>query len=513
MHMLAMNQVYSYSRFSTPEQSQGNSLRRQSDAAAKWAEDRGLILDDTLRMADEGVSAYRGTNTDVDKGLGLFLYACREGLIETGSYLLVENLDRISRMTPRKAQALIGEIVDAGVTIVTLSDGQEYTAKRLDNDPIALLIMLMVSWRAHEESKVKGRRVAAAWAAKRERVRSGQDRVLTARAPAWLAREGQGWRVVENRAAIVKRIYAMTLAGAGEHSIAGALNAEGVPVMGRGMMWHRSSISKILRNPAVIGRLIPGRIEYIDGKRRRVTEEPIDEAFPPVISMEDWAAVCTLKDGKAASQRGRHAARPLTNILAGLAKCPDCGSTMTRVYKGAKNGNPKLVCTKAKAGAADHPYTSVNLEEVTQAFMSDWQILLIDIPAGERGPDLDRQFLELSTNIDALQDHLQELLIAVEAAPSAALAVRIRTLEEEIKTYKALHDELEDRRYMVDGGVSSKRMSDLADAMEAESLDIPKVNAALKVLFSQVTIDHHKGWLRFHWRQGGEVELIYKWMD
>ena len=116
--------VYSYTRFSTPEQASGDSSRRQSDAALRWAKGKGLELDAALSLTDEGVSAYRGGNVEEDRGLGAFLFACREGLIERGSYLLVESLDRISRMTPRRVQRLLDDIVDAGVTIVTLNDGQ-----------------------------------------------------------------------------------------------------------------------------------------------------------------------------------------------------------------------------------------------------------------------------------------------------------------------------------------------------------------------------------------------------
>ena len=92
--------VYSYTRWSTPEQAKGDSARRQSEAALRWADRHGYILDDSLRISDEGVSAYRGTNA-LDGGLSRFLEACRRGLIEPGSFLLVESLDRISRMSPR----------------------------------------------------------------------------------------------------------------------------------------------------------------------------------------------------------------------------------------------------------------------------------------------------------------------------------------------------------------------------------------------------------------------------
>lgn len=178
--------VYSYTRFSTPEQAAGDSYRRQSEAAAKWAKERGLVLDEKLALSDEGVSAFRGANTAEDAGLGRFLYACREGLIDPGSYLIVENLDRISRADPFDAQAQFMEIVRNRVTIVTLQDGQEYSRERMTAEPWALMAAFMVAVRAHEESKTKGRRVAAAWAEKRRRVRDGTDPMLTGRAPPWL---------------------------------------------------------------------------------------------------------------------------------------------------------------------------------------------------------------------------------------------------------------------------------------------------------------------------------------
>ncbi len=53
---------YSYSRFSSPEQKKGDSLRRQNEYAEKWAQKNGFELDDTLRMQDEGLSAFRGAH-------------------------------------------------------------------------------------------------------------------------------------------------------------------------------------------------------------------------------------------------------------------------------------------------------------------------------------------------------------------------------------------------------------------------------------------------------------------
>ena len=437
--------VYSYTRFSTPEQAHGDSTRRQSDAAAKWAARHGLILDETLSLFDKGVSAYRGTNTDEDKGLGAFLFACRSGLIPQGSYLLVESLDRISRMTPRKAQRLIDDIVDAGVTICTLNDGQEYDATRLDADPMALLIGIMVAWRAHEESKTKGRRVAEAWAEKRRKVRSGEHAKLTAKAPAWLLWSTDGWTFKAPHHETVQRVFQLTIEGMGEHKIAALFNSEGVPVMGRGKMWHRSTIAKLLRSEATIGTLTPAFLSFTTGKRQRVFEAPITGAYPAVISQADWIAVRAIKNGGATMRRGRGATAPLSNIFAGLARCPECGAAMTRVHKG-NGAKPRLVCTRAKAGAATHGYRSIYQDTVEAAFLSGWEALFVDVPAGTQGKTLDRECDDLQGVIWETVDRLEQQVAVFDRTPSNTTASHIRSMEIQLESLrgdlKALQDQI-----------------------------------------------------------------------
>lgn len=381
-HLSVPGKVYSYTRFSTPEQAKGDSYRRQSDAAERWAAARGLTLDDQLSMADEGMSAYRGSNTTAG-ALGTFLQLCQRGLIEPGSFLVVESLDRISRMEPLYAQQVFSSIVMSGVTIVTLSDGQEYSTESLKRNYMGLMMALMVSFRAYEESATKGRRVAAAWAERRRRVAAGETKRLTKRGPSWLLPDGEGWREDEEKAETVRRIFRLTLDGLGEHAIAKLFVREGVPVLGRGKHWHRSTVSKVLRNPAVMGTLIPGHIKYLNGRKTRQHEQAVPNAFPAVVSEADWLAVRTLKGGAVAAVRGRHAGKGAAHLLAGLAKCPSCGSSMVRVNKGgtAKAGRPKLVCSKAKIGAGCS-YLSVAVDATEGALLRNWGLLLADVPAG-----------------------------------------------------------------------------------------------------------------------------------
>src|SRR5690606_26294712 len=152
--------AYSYIRFSSPEQARGDSLRRQTAKAEEWCAKRGIVLDDTLR--DLGVSAFRGANRDIG-ALRSFLDEVKRGKVVRGSFLIVESLDRLSREAVLDAAARLFDLILAGVTVVTLSDGQEYSADRLRNDWTPLIVSIAIMARAHEESRIKGERVAEAW--------------------------------------------------------------------------------------------------------------------------------------------------------------------------------------------------------------------------------------------------------------------------------------------------------------------------------------------------------------
>lgn len=312
----------------------------------------------------------------------------------------------------------------------------------------------------------------------------------------------------------IRRIYQDTINGAGEHAIAQALNAELVPIMGRGKMWHRSTVSKILRNAAVVGTLVPGRLDYSTGKRVRVFEAPIANFYPAAVSMAEWTAVRAIKDGSIARARGKSAGAPIQNMLAGLARCPECGAAMTRVYKGsaAKFGRPKLVCTKAKAGAAAHGYVSVAIDAVHDAIASGWPKLSDGVPAGNRELELDRQAYDLQGEISGTEDRLAELLDLLDRKPSFVLSSRVQAAEASLAALRASLQSVEQARAVADGGLIHSRLEALEGAFDvdkAEAFDVGKVNAALRLLFSGVTVDYRTGWLRFDWRQGGVTELVY----
>src|SRR5688500_8402325 len=105
--------VISYLRFSGKEQGKGDTTRRQKTGSQEWVSARDLVIDDNFRLADEGVSAFRGANVSDTAALGRLLKMVKAKQIPAGSILLVESLDRLSRQ----------EILPALEIFITLLNG------------------------------------------------------------------------------------------------------------------------------------------------------------------------------------------------------------------------------------------------------------------------------------------------------------------------------------------------------------------------------------------------------
>jgi DNA invertase Pin-like site-specific DNA recombinase len=117
---------------------QGDSQRRQFDAALNYAREKGLELDEELTFHDLGVSGFRGANANTGK-LKAFRRAVEDERVEAGSYLLVEDFDRLSRMNPWDAMPVFQEIINAGITVVTLKDREVWHRDALRANPLLLM--------------------------------------------------------------------------------------------------------------------------------------------------------------------------------------------------------------------------------------------------------------------------------------------------------------------------------------------------------------------------------------
>lgn len=496
--------AYSYLRFSTPEQRKGDSFRRQTNMAQEYARQHNLDLDETLTFHDEGVSGFRGQNAGAGR-LADFREAVRVGLVPQGSVLLVEQLDRLSRMVPRRAMRVLEDIVDAGVSVVTLNDGREYSPASIDTDHTDLLISLLTFIRANEESETKSRRLKQSWSAKRANI---SLRPLTSKAPAWLQlnRETGRFEPIQERAATVERIFSMTLHGIGQHKIAEILNAEHIRPWGRGKHWQRSYIKKVLTNPAVVGTIVPHTIEHSGTKKLRVPQKAVSDYYPAVISQQTWTDVQALQAVHRATSKGA----PISNILAGLATCPKCESTMTRVQKGKKS-LPSFVCTRAKAGAGCE-YKSVRYQWVEDRLLRILPHLIRDREGLEEIEEVEDRIAILRDAIQECREQIEEAVDALLELRSPALAERLRSLENELPGMQAELVALEGHREVMAGPLVGSRIEKAIatlQAPESGELDKAAVNVALRSLFRRAVINWPEGTVDMDWKAGGTCRVHY----
>jgi resolvase-like protein len=250
--------VISYRRVSLGRQVAGEGLRRQDDAARDYCERTGDQLDEAF--VDAGMSAYRGKNAAVGR-LGRIMELAEGGTWAPGTKLLVEHFDRLSRDKLTDARRRAERILKAGLTIVTLADGQEYTWDRINHDIGAIILMTVMMFKSHEESQLKGARVADTKRQRREAARRGEAK-MTRQCPHWLRvsdpqssstevkaiGEGKNFRFVLNAKAseAIRRMCEEAASGMGKRLIVSRLNRDGVPAPKGPNGWHHSTVGALL---------------------------------------------------------------------------------------------------------------------------------------------------------------------------------------------------------------------------------------------------------------------------
>lgn len=499
-----MTKAYSYLRFSTPEQAAGDSFKRQTALASAYCAKHGLTLDTEVTYDDLGVSAFRGKNSENGR-LAEFLEAVKSGLVPAGSVLLVESLDRMSRQAARRALRVLEAICDEDIKVVTLNDNKEYTREALDSDPMSLIMSLLVFVRANEESVMKSRRLKSAWAGKRElAIKDGT--AMTTKAPGWLqSLPGGTWKLIPERAKVVRRIFKEASAGVGAHSIAQALNEDKVPVFGSGTRWHRSYIIKLLDSPAVIGTYVPHIMNHtVDGKRTRNPQNPIDNYFPACVDLMVYQRVRAMRTNTASPLRGT--ATVLYNIFGGLVRCGRCGTSMTLQNKGVKGGARTLVCTKARYGAGCR-YTAVRYPEVESAFIRDAQRILVLTPSGAE--DFEGSIERLVDEIDQLETGIEALLDLVKTTGERTCGPKIAEAERELDEKRAELLDIQQRMASTTGPLVDRRIADLKKHLGSPNLDRRQINACIRALFSGLSVNPDSGVATLGWRHGGSTEFVY----
>lgn len=431
--------VYSYMRFSDPRQASGHSSERQMAYAARWAAEHGLRLDESLSLRDEGLSAYHQHHVK-SGALGVFLAAVEQGRIPPGSVLVVEGLDRLSRAEPIQAQAQLAQIVNAGITVVTASDGKTYSREHLKANPMDLVYSLLVMIRAHEESDTKSKRVLASIRRQCEGWLAGtyQGLIRNGKDPVWLRLVDGQWQEIPERVAAAREGLRLYLRGYGASKIIERLTEQGLSLTGRGP--QALQIYRLVKQRALIGEKEIG----LAGEQYR-----LPGYYPALLTAAEWDELQQATGG-----RGRRKAKgPVPHILTGLGitLCGYCGRAMVGQNIGTRNrdelgriqdGHRRLHCTSNSHGGCEvsGSVSVAPFERALMAYCSD--IVNLQALYGADRASAPRaalakarqQLAEVTSKLERLTD---AMLASTEDGVPLTFAKRARELEAEQQRLEA----------------------------------------------------------------------------
>ena len=320
-----------YARVSSSQQAEAGTIASQIEALLERVRENGLVVDDELKFIDDGYSG----STLVRPALERLRDLAAAGAIDR---LYVHSPDRLARKYAYQV-LLMEELQRCGVEVKFLNHEMDPSPEQ------ELLLQVQGVVAEYERAKImeRGRR------GKRHAARRGSVSALTG-APygyRYVCRhEGGGeasYNVVFSEARVVQQMFRWVAEDRlAINEICRRLSQQGITTRTGKSLWCRSTICKMLKNPAYKGQaafgkrraglFAPRRLRPQRGQRgqprRAVTfarvpqDQWISISVPAIVSEELFEAV---QEQLAENQKRSRTSRAARYLLQGLVVCQQCG--------------------------------------------------------------------------------------------------------------------------------------------------------------------------------------------
>lgn len=431
--------AYSYIRFSSAKQRDGDSLRRQLESAREYCKTHEIILDER-EFNDFAKSAFRKANIKKGSALSAFIALVDSGEIPPGSFLLIESLDRLSRADLLSALSLLDSIISRGIHIVETMTNQLHTAETL-LDLTPMLMVLMRFLRSNDESNTKSKRSAANWNRRQTNARELAT-PLTRECPRWLrvSEDGKKYEILHDKVDSIVKVLEMRKSGLGATAIARKCNELKLPVPGKGEIWHLSLVNRLIKNTALIGEYQPFKV---NSKGVRVPHgDPVPYFYPVVVNPTLFKTVLQINQKSKEFPTKRD--KVYRNFVQGLLFC-SCGASMHRKLKSRLDLDySRYYCSRQSLNASKCPSIDCKtIEDTVIFFMSEEAPGLLS--DDQRADPLRVAEENARNNVVAIDRQIERLLNLVQAGESkdspASLLERLTKLEKN----KASNQEIAER--------------------------------------------------------------------
>ena len=318
---------------------ESGSITNQIELLTKYAENNDIAP--ILLIQDDGWS---GTSWSRPGWQELM------GYVERGevSTILVKTLDRIGRDHLRVG-LLLEQFQEQGIRLIAPGDNID-TAQGVDD--FVPLRTLFAEWYARDTS----RKIRAI-----NNARTREGRHVTGAIPYGFLRDSgdsKTWKLDEEAAPIVRRIYQMTIDGKGITQIAAILSDERVLIPtahwakigadncrkhpnAAPYAWTAAMVSNILKREEYMGWAVLNKTVKETYKSKRKPNDPdniliFKDAHPAIVDEECWNTVQRLRGTRRIPERIGGDPNPLT----GIVYCSDCGHKMH--HKQGRTGREKV---------------------------------------------------------------------------------------------------------------------------------------------------------------------------
>lgn len=488
-----------YVRVSTEDQARrGYSLEAQEEACRKKAADLGATRVEVYR--DEAV-----TGEILERpGLQAALAAAKDA-----AFFIVYDPDRLSRRLAH--QLLLVEMIEkAGCRL-------EFVTMEWQNTPEGrLFYSLRGAIAEYEKEKFKAR-------SRFGKIAKARRGLLTHDPKLYGYRYSEGrLEVDEAQAENYRRMVEMALNGMSPEAITMRLNAEGVPAP-RGAKWYRTTVRRILRNPAYTGVLYLNRLDTEGVKaarqrglkaswRVRPREEWIPVSIPALIEPERWEALQQALSGR----KGGRGEKVNQYPLSGLLRCGFCGGPLwghgSRYRYKADRVNRYYYCpaTKGKRNIdlktplPDCPggyHRAGVLEDAVWAKVSAWlkdpEALAKDAGQPEAAEAVEKEIGRIEERLRKLDQERARVFEAfrrgyVDMEVFAQAAEEIRQEKELLEARRAELEASRRAAALAAQGIDSLRSLAAEVAERLDELSWEEREKLIRLLVRQVTVKEHE---------------------
>lgn len=399
-------QAYSYIRFSSKKQEQGDSVRRQTELAEQYAHANNLILSDK-NFQDLGISAFKEGNRP---SLGDMLEAIEKGQIEQGSTIIIESLDRLSRRGIDVTQQIIKSILQNNVFIASLVDGLLLN-RESTNDLVSVIRIALAADLAYKESEKKSQRLRETKGQQRQRALNGE--VINKILPFWLERK-QNKFVFSDKLDTVKRIIELRRKGLGTNKIAKTLNNEGYKPL-RSAGWNHTTIGKTINSVALYGAY---QTSETTKDRKIILLDIVEDYYPAVISKEEFMLLQSDQKQNKPGYKSEH------NAFAGILK-HECGGALVRKFHAVSGKTYQYhVCANARDGKCNVTKNFKNIEIALYRIMKELKL--------EKKTNIDETLILERNSVKAKIQDLNDMLLNLSKIPVSVIQT-INNLEEKLQ--------------------------------------------------------------------------------